>query len=143
MTSGSIFLSHAIRSFQRQSVLGLGLLSLKTILVCWFRLSPKRALWFKTVQFLVTQQPWLDLYGVNVRLIAPLGGPIWRGENVEKNLAILDSDNLHERNHRKQTVFSGHYTLLDDKVEAAMLYSSMRLTILLSANPHKAEVNFH
>ncbi|KAI4375135.1 hypothetical protein MLD38_013041 [Melastoma candidum] len=31
------------------------------------------ALRFKTVQYLVTQRPWLDLYGVNVRPVAPFG----------------------------------------------------------------------
>uniref|UniRef100_A0A6N2MIV6 F-box protein n=1 Tax=Salix viminalis TaxID=40686 RepID=A0A6N2MIV6_SALVM len=31
------------------------------------------ALQLKTVQYLVTKRPWLDLYGVNVRPVAPYG----------------------------------------------------------------------
>ncbi|PKI40846.1 hypothetical protein CRG98_038772, partial [Punica granatum] len=31
------------------------------------------ALRMKTMRFLVTQRPWLDLYGVNVRPVAPFG----------------------------------------------------------------------
>ncbi|XP_065847845.1 F-box protein 7 [Euphorbia lathyris] len=33
----------------------------------------ERALQLKTVQYIVTQRPWLDLYGVNVRPVAPFG----------------------------------------------------------------------
>ncbi|PON85070.1 F-box domain containing protein [Trema orientale] len=31
------------------------------------------ALWLKTVQYFVTKRPWLDLYGINVRPVAPFG----------------------------------------------------------------------
>ncbi|KAF2291419.1 hypothetical protein GH714_023910 [Hevea brasiliensis] len=39
------------------------------------------ALQLKTVQYLVTQRPWLDLYGVNVRPVAPYGSASRRQNN--------------------------------------------------------------
>ncbi|XP_050237599.1 F-box protein 7 [Mercurialis annua] len=39
------------------------------------------ALQLKTVRYLVTQRPWLDLYGINVRPVAPYGSAIRRQYN--------------------------------------------------------------
>ncbi|KAI3442707.1 F-box domain-containing protein [Psidium guajava] len=57
----------------------------------------EKALRWKSVQYLVTQRPWLDLYGINVRPVAPFGS-VSRKPYVDPALIhrCLPDELLHE-----------------------------------------------
>ncbi|KAK4743899.1 hypothetical protein SAY87_010211 [Trapa incisa] len=150
------------------------------------------ALRMKTMRFLVTHRSWLDLYGNNVRPVAPFGSAssrphvdhalihrtlpdelLYEVSEMVENYKILQSNYdgswrkmwllrprirtdclllpilenfsipknssqkikevakcINFRASKADCVFKGHYTLSDDKVEAAVLYPGLRPTVL-------------
>ncbi|KAL3375833.1 hypothetical protein AABB24_002678 [Solanum stoloniferum] len=90
----------------------------------------KTAAQLRDSQFIFPQRPWLELYGINVRLVAPFGS-VSSKQFVDPALIhqVLPDELLFEVCYYRYMRFypSGRFL---DKVEAALLYPGTHPTLL-------------